>query len=99
LKQACFWLNAGIRDKEQFFVPGSMRMVYPRFQNAFLTSISQLYNIAPSYMCLIPRSDRDAIIVATALVHCMTVFTINTDDFVRTGVELLNPWEFNNSGK
>lgn len=44
-----------------------------------------------------PRSDRDAIIAATALVHGMTVVTRNTDDFVRTGVELLNPWKFNNS--
>ena len=43
-----------------------------------------------------PRSDRDAIIAATALVHGMTVVTRNTDDFVRTGVELLNPWEFTN---
>jgi predicted nucleic acid-binding protein len=43
-----------------------------------------------------PRSDRDAIIAATALVHGMTVVTRNTDDFVRTGVELLNPWESNN---
>jgi hypothetical protein len=40
-----------------------------------------------------PRSDRDAIIAATALVHGMTVVTRNTDDFVRTGVGLLNPWE------
>ena len=35
-----------------------------------------------------PRSDRDAIIAATALVHGMTVVTRNTADFVRTGVEL-----------
>ena len=41
-----------------------------------------------------PRSDRDAIIAATALVHGMTVVTRNTDDFVPTGVELLNPWLF-----
>jgi len=41
-----------------------------------------------------PRSDRDAIIAVTALVHGMKVVTRNTDDFVRTGVELLNPWEF-----
>lgn len=40
-----------------------------------------------------PRSDRDAIIAATALVHGMTVVTRNTDDFKRTGVEILNPWE------
>lgn len=40
-----------------------------------------------------PRSDRDAIIAATALVHGMTVVTRNTSDFDQTGVEILNPWE------
>lgn len=40
-----------------------------------------------------PRSDRDALITATALVHGMTVVTRNTKDFAPTGVELLNPWE------
>lgn len=39
------------------------------------------------------RSERDAMIAATALVHAMTVVTRNTADFVATGVELLNPWE------
>jgi toxin FitB len=39
-----------------------------------------------------PRSDRDAIIAATALVHGMTIATRNTEDFIRTGVELINPW-------
>ena len=41
-----------------------------------------------------PRSDRDSIIAATALVHGMTVVTRNVDDFVPTGVEILNPWDF-----
>ena len=40
-----------------------------------------------------PRSDRDAIIAATALVHGMTVITRNIADFQATGVELLNPWD------
>jgi toxin FitB len=40
-----------------------------------------------------PRSDRDAIIAATALVHAMTVVTRNVNDFNQTGVEILNPWE------
>ena len=40
-----------------------------------------------------PRSDRDALIAATALVHGMTVVTRNVDDFKPTGVALLNPWE------
>lgn len=39
-----------------------------------------------------PRSDRDAIIAATALVHGMTVVTRNVSDFAQTGVELCNPW-------
>jgi predicted nucleic acid-binding protein len=39
-----------------------------------------------------PRSERDAMIAATALVHGMTVVTRNMADFQRTGVPLLNPW-------
>jgi len=40
-----------------------------------------------------PRSYRDALIAATALVHGMTVVTRNVADFAATGVLLLNPWE------
>ena len=40
-----------------------------------------------------PRSERDALIAATALVHRMTVVTRNLADFERTGVALLNPWD------
>lgn len=39
-----------------------------------------------------PRSDRDAIIAATALVHGMTVVTRNVEDFALTGAQILNPW-------
>lgn len=39
------------------------------------------------------RGERDALIVATALVHGMTVVTRNVADFKPTGVALLNPWE------
>ena len=39
-----------------------------------------------------PRSDRDALIAATALVHGMTVVTRNLADFEATGVRLINPW-------
>ena len=41
-----------------------------------------------------PRPDRDALIAATALVHGMAVVTRNIDDFVPTGVEIVNPWEY-----
>ncbi|HBF08085.1 MAG TPA: VapC toxin family PIN domain ribonuclease [Gammaproteobacteria bacterium] len=39
-----------------------------------------------------PRSDRDAMIAATALMYDMTVVTRNTKDFKHTGAKLLNPW-------
>lgn len=41
-----------------------------------------------------PRSDRDALIAATALVHGMTMVTRNVQDFEPTGVAILNPWKF-----
>lgn len=39
------------------------------------------------------RSERDALIAATALVHGLTVVTRNVADFEATGASLLNPWE------
>lgn len=39
-----------------------------------------------------PRSDRDALIAATALAHGLTVVTRNIKDFEPTGVTTLNPW-------
>ena len=38
------------------------------------------------------RSERDALIVATALVHGMIVVTRNVADFTPLGTPLLNPW-------
>jgi predicted nucleic acid-binding protein len=40
-----------------------------------------------------PKSERDGLIAATALVHGMTVVTRNVADFAATGVEILNPWD------
>jgi predicted nucleic acid-binding protein len=40
-----------------------------------------------------PRSYRDSLIAATAMVHGMTVVTRNVADFEPTGVALLNPWQ------
>ena len=39
------------------------------------------------------RSERDALIAATALAHGMTVVTRNVADFRPMGVNILNPWE------
>jgi len=40
-----------------------------------------------------PRSDRDALIAATALVHGMTIATRNVADFAPTGAVTVNPWD------
>lgn len=40
-----------------------------------------------------PRSDRDALIAATALVHGMTVVTRNVTDFQPMTVAMVNPWQ------
>ena len=39
------------------------------------------------------RSDRDALIAATALVHGMTVVTRNMSHFQPMGVAVVNPWQ------
>lgn len=38
------------------------------------------------------RSDQDALIAATALVHDLKLVTRNTKDFLGTGALLINPW-------
>ena len=40
-----------------------------------------------------PRSERDALIAATALVHSMTVVSRNVTHFQPTGVAVVNPWQ------
>ena len=39
------------------------------------------------------KSERDALIAATALVHDMSVVTRNRADFLSTGVHVIDPWE------
>ena len=39
-----------------------------------------------------PRSDRDAMIAATAMVHGMKVVTRNVSHFAPTGVGVVDPW-------
>jgi len=39
-----------------------------------------------------PRSDRDALIAATGIVHAMSIVTRNVADFEGTGAKVINPW-------
>jgi predicted nucleic acid-binding protein len=40
-----------------------------------------------------PKSDRDALIAATALEHGLQIATRNMADFAATGASLINPWQ------
>jgi predicted nucleic acid-binding protein len=40
-----------------------------------------------------PRSERDAMVTATALVHGLEVVTRNVGDFAATGLKLVDPWQ------
>ena len=41
-----------------------------------------------------PLPGNDSLIAGTAIIHGLTVVTRNTKHFERTGVPLVNPWEF-----
>jgi toxin FitB len=45
------------------------------------------------------RSERDALIAATAMVHGLTVVTRNVADFEPIGLVLLNPWGSQSAGR
>jgi len=40
-----------------------------------------------------PRTERDALIAATALVHRLRMVTRHVADFESMGTDLLNPWD------
>jgi predicted nucleic acid-binding protein len=67
--------------------------VSPRFESRILAFDAAVARKCARLHVPAPRSERDAIIAATALVHGMTVVSRNVSDFAPTGVELLNPWE------
>ncbi|MGO9368189.1 MAG: type II toxin-antitoxin system VapC family toxin [Terriglobales bacterium] len=69
------------------------RHVLPTFSGRILGIDTDVARRCATLHVPSPRSDRDALIAATALVHGLTVATRNVADFERTGVGVLNPWE------
>ena len=67
--------------------------VLPAFSDRILPVDTAVARRCASLHVPDPRSDRDALIAATALVHGMTLATRNVDDFTPTGVAVLDPWE------
>ena len=66
--------------------------ILPRFEGRILPVDTNVVQRCARLHVTDPRSERDALIAATALVHSLTVVTRNTADFEATGVALLNPW-------
>ena len=93
-----FELEKGIlqvmrRDGSQVLREWMDRHVMPEFRGRILP-----IDTAVALQCArlhVPdqRSEADALIPATAMVHGMTVVTRNIADFEPTGVHLINPWE------
>jgi predicted nucleic acid-binding protein len=83
------------RDKEQGAILRAWmdRHVLPTFYGRILAIDTDVAQRCATLHVPNPRSDRDALIAATALVHGLTVATRNVADFERTGVAVLNPWE------
>ena len=83
------------RDPKQGMVLRSWldHHVLPTFSERVLSVDTAITQCCAGLHVPDPRSDRDALVAATALVHGMTVVTRNTGDFSSAGVEILNPWD------
>jgi len=69
------------------------RHVLPAFAGRVLAIDTTVAQRCASLHVPNPRSDRDALIAATALVHGMTVVTRNVSHFQSMGVAIVNPWQ------
>lgn len=67
--------------------------VLPRFEGRVLAVDTAVAQRCARLHVPDPRTERDALIAATAMVHGLTVVTRNVADFEPTGVATLNPWE------
>jgi predicted nucleic acid-binding protein len=72
--------------------------ILPRFEGRVLAIDATVAQRCARLHVPNPRSDRDALIAATALVHGLSVVTRNEADFASTGVALINPWKVQQSG-
>lgn len=68
------------------------QQVYPTFENKTLSIDAVVARCCAELHVPDRRSDRDALIAATAIVHGMMVVTRNSVDFENTGARLLNPF-------
>ena len=82
------------RDKEEGAILRAWmnRHVLPTFSGRILAIDTSVAQRCAALHVPNPRSDRDALIAATALVHGLSVATRSVADFEGMGVGVLNPW-------
>ena len=83
------------RDQEQGRILRTWmdRHVLPTFSGRILAIDTAVAQRCAMLHVPNPRSDRDALIAATALVHGLTVATRNVADFEDMGIGVQNPWD------
>jgi predicted nucleic acid-binding protein len=67
--------------------------VLPAFANRILAIDTVVAQRCAALHIPNPRTDRDSLIAATALVQGLTVVTRKVNHFQPVGVTVLNPWE------
>jgi predicted nucleic acid-binding protein len=67
--------------------------ILPRFEGRILPVDTAVAQRCARLHVPDPRAERDALIMATAIVHGLTIVTRNVADFEPAGIALLNPWE------
>lgn len=66
--------------------------VLPQFEGRILPVDKKVAKLCAAMHVPNKKSERDALIAATAKANGFRVATRNTADFIGTGVELVNPW-------
>jgi predicted nucleic acid-binding protein len=83
------------RDKKQGLILRKWldKMVIPTFMERVLPLDLAVAQRCASLHVPNPKSERDAMIAATAIEYRMTIVTRNVGDFKRSGVKIFDPWD------